>query len=94
MVFWGCFVLPAKPFKKLTRTNHNTTKSQPLHNTSLGVTFFFYLLVVVLGYMALGNAVPDNVLLGFHQSPSWVNMLANAMVLVHMISAYQLYARE
>jgi hypothetical protein len=44
--------------------------------------------------MALGNAVPDNVLLGFHQSPSWVNMLANAMVLVHMISAYQLYARE
>ncbi len=29
----------------------------------LGTTFFFYLLVSVLGYMALGNGVPDNVLL-------------------------------
>jgi hypothetical protein len=35
-----------------------------LHTASrLGTTFFFYLLISVLGYLALGNAVPDNVLL-------------------------------
>lgn len=59
----------------------------------LGVTFFFYLLVSVTGYMALGDTVPDNVLLGFSSSPDWLNILANAMVLIHMISAWQVYAQ-
>ncbi|GBG00553.1 amino acid permease [Raphidocelis subcapitata] len=59
----------------------------------LSTTFTCYALVSVLGYLALGNSVPDNVLVGFHKSPAWVNILANAMVLVHMVSAYQVYAQ-
>lgn len=35
----------------------------PLALRSMSITFFFYIAVGVLGYMALGNAVPDNVLL-------------------------------
>jgi hypothetical protein len=38
----------------------------------LGTTFFFYLLVSVLGYMALGNGVPDNVLLVRFDGWLWV----------------------
>lgn len=30
---------------------------------SLGTTVFFYMLISALGYLALGDAVPDNVLL-------------------------------
>jgi hypothetical protein len=39
--------------------------------------------------MALGNGVPDDVLTGFSATPLWLNMLANAMVLLHMVAAVQ-----
>lgn len=60
---------------------------------SMSTTFFFYMAVGVLGFMALGNAVPDNVLLGFHNAPAWVNVVANVMLLVHLIPAYQVYGQ-
>ncbi|KAI8467603.1 MAG: transmembrane amino acid transporter protein-domain-containing protein [Monoraphidium minutum] len=59
----------------------------------LGSTFAFYVAVSVCGYMALGDTVPDNVLLGFSNSPDWVSLLANFMVLIHMVSAFQVYAQ-
>lgn len=37
-----------------------------MHIYRLGLTFIFYLLVSVLGYLALGDTVPDNVLLVSH----------------------------
>jgi len=45
--------------------------------------------VAITSYMALGNGVPDDVLTGFSATPLWLNMLANAMVLLHMVAAVQ-----
>lgn len=41
------------------------------------------------GYAALGNSAPSNILLGFGGAPVAVTILANLMVLTHMLSAYQ-----
>lgn len=48
-----------------------------------------YLAVSVTGYAALGNSAPSNILLGFEGAPVAVTILANLMVLTHMLSAYQ-----
>lgn len=48
-----------------------------------------YLLVSVTGYAALGNNAPASIVLGFDSAPEWVTILANLMVLTHMVSAYQ-----
>jgi amino acid permease len=48
-----------------------------------------YLVVSVCGYAALGNDVPASIMLGFDSAPIWVTLLANFMVLVHMVPAYQ-----
>ena len=41
--------------------------------------------------MALGDAVPGDVLAGL-KGPSWVMRMANAAVLVHMLGAFQVRA--
>lgn len=46
--------------------------------------------VSIAGYMAFGNSTPGNILQGF-SSPQWVIDLANMMVILHMIPAYQVY---
>lgn len=43
--------------------------------------------VGITGYSALGNSVPGDVLVGFTDAPTWVTMLANTAVLLHMVSA-------
>lgn len=48
--------------------------------------------VSVAGYMAFGNAVPGNILNAFDQ-PRWVIDMANIMVVIHMIPAYQVYSQ-
>lgn len=54
-----------KPPQPNTCEQCHATHTQHTHTNknSLGVTFFFYLLVSVLGYLSLGDYVPDNVLL-------------------------------
>jgi hypothetical protein len=61
----------------------------PLAVAGLGTAFSLYLSVAITSYMALGNSVPGDVLTGFSAAPLWLNMLANAMVLVHMVAAVQ-----
>lgn len=48
-----------------------------------------YAAVSVTGYLALGNAVPSSIVLGFDNAPIWVTIMVNLMVLIHLIPAYQ-----
>lgn len=60
---------------------------------SLALAFAFYLGVGVAGYAAFGNGVADNVLAIPHVGPVWVLVLANAAVVIHLCSAYQVYSQ-
>jgi hypothetical protein len=59
---------------------------------SLLLTFVFYVGVGVTGYAALGDATPGNILTGFAR-PVGLVAAANAMVLVHMVPAYQVFSQ-
>ncbi|AQK78446.1 Lysine histidine transporter 2 [Zea mays] len=50
-----------------------------------------YFPVSLLGYWAFGNQVDDNVLVTLSK-PRWLIALANAMVVVHVIGSYQIFA--
>lgn len=61
-------------------------------NISLTVAMSFYVAVSCVSYAALGNNVPGEILQGFI-GPMWAVNLAQAMVIVHMIPAYQVFAQ-
>ena len=48
-----------------------------------------YTICAFSGYMAVGNAVTGDVLVGFPGAPSWLLIVANMMVLLHMVAAVQ-----
>jgi len=61
---------------------------------SLSTGLALYALVAGLGYAAIGDAVSDDVLTDFERvdfAPLWLAMVANAAVLLHMVSAVQVY---
>lgn len=48
--------------------------------------------VSVAGYMAFGSSIQPDILTRF-AGPDWVLIWANAMVIIHMVPAYQVYAQ-
>ncbi|GAB4817399.1 hypothetical protein N2152v2_004445 [Parachlorella kessleri] len=62
-------------------------------NISISTSFLFYIGVAITGYMAYGNAVPDQILTASGLGPKWTLTWANVMVFIHMISAYQVYSQ-
>lgn len=55
--------------------------------------FGFYISSAVACYSALGDDVPGEVLQGFEQAPDWVMVLANFFIVIHMITAWQVWAQ-
>ncbi|PRW60763.1 Amino acid permease 2 [Chlorella sorokiniana] len=62
-------------------------------NVAVTGAFVFYLTVAVAGYVSLGNSVPGMVLEGFPDAPIGLMIAANVAILLHMVSAYQVYAQ-
>ena len=68
---------------------------------AFGCSMIFYVATGLSGYLALGDAAPPNVLTAFGGEGSggggagaaWLPLLANAMVLVHLVPAYQVVAQ-
>ncbi|OIW02987.1 hypothetical protein TanjilG_13624 [Lupinus angustifolius] len=50
-----------------------------------------YFPVALIGYWMFGNAVSDNILVSLHK-PTWLIVIANLFVVIHLIGGYQLYA--
>ncbi|KDD72521.1 transmembrane amino acid transporter protein, partial [Helicosporidium sp. ATCC 50920] len=60
---------------------------------AISMSFFFYFVVAVTGYSSLGNSVPGFILTGFPDAPRWVIFVSNIMIMLHMISAYQVFTQ-
>ncbi|KAF6156903.1 hypothetical protein GIB67_000443 [Kingdonia uniflora] len=50
-----------------------------------------YFPVALIGYWMFGNAVEDNILISLNK-PTWLIVMANMFVVVHVIGSYQIYA--
>ncbi|XP_010034657.2 lysine histidine transporter 1 [Eucalyptus grandis] len=50
-----------------------------------------YFPVALIGYWVFGNKVKDNILISL-EKPTWLIIVANAFVVIHVIGSYQLYA--
>lgn len=60
---------------------------------SMSMAFFFYLTIAITGYLAFGNNVTGSILSQPGIGPTWVIVLANVMVFVHMFSAVQVFTQ-
>ncbi|KDD73759.1 transmembrane amino acid transporter protein, partial [Helicosporidium sp. ATCC 50920] len=60
-----------------------------------GITgsFVLYFVISVTGYASLGNSVPGFILEGYPDAPRWVLLVANICILLHMVSAYQVFGQ-
>jgi amino acid permease len=54
--------------------------------------FFFYFVIAVAGYSALGNGVTPIILDSFC-GPNWAILLAQIAILLHMLTAYQVFGQ-
>lgn len=61
---------------------------------SVGVTTTFYMLCGCMGYAALGDQAPGNLLTEFgFRDPFWLIDIANIAIVIHLVGAYQLFAQ-
>lgn len=76
----------------------DTLKAPPAENktmrqaTVVGVatTTAFYMLCGCLGYSALGNNAPGNILTGFYE-PYWLVDFANVCIVIHLVGGFQVF---
>jgi proton-coupled amino acid transporter len=65
-------------------------------NMAVMIVSFFYFLIGITAYAADGNNIGGDILLTFetlNNTPGWVLDLTNSLILVHMISAYQVFSQ-
>ncbi|KAL4457529.1 hypothetical protein ABPG75_012394 [Micractinium tetrahymenae] len=61
-------------------------------NWTVFIMTAFYMAVAISGYMAYGNDVSGNILDSF-QTPRWLVDMANIMVFIHLLPAYQVWSQ-
>lgn len=80
----------------------DTLKSPPTENKTMrrasllgiAVTTTYYMSVGCIGYAALGNMAPGNLLTGFgFHNPYWLIDFGNVCITVHLIGAYQVFCQ-
>ncbi|KAL9254423.1 Amino acid permease 8-like protein [Drosera capensis] len=60
--------------------------------SAITTTAFFYIFLGCMGYAAFGNGVPGNILtVSF--GPFWIVDIANIAIIVHLVTAYQVFAQ-
>jgi amino acid permease len=62
-------------------------------NICVSIMTAFYISIAVFGYLSQGNDVKSYILDCYPEAPAWVIDTANAMVLVHMVPAYQVWSQ-
>jgi amino acid permease len=60
---------------------------------SISTAFLLYLLVSIFCYLALGDSAHSMVLTSFDTAAPWATVLGNILVLVHMVSAFQVFCQ-
>lgn len=50
-----------------------------------------YSAVSIFGYAALGDAAPGSIVVGFPNAPAWATLMANLMVVVHLVGSAVLH---
>ena len=61
---------------------------------SVAVTTTFYMLCGCMGYAALGDHAPGNLLTEFgFRNPFWLIDIANIAIVIHLVGAYQVFAQ-
>lgn len=61
---------------------------------SVAVTTTFYILCGGMGYAALGEKAPGNLLTSFgFYNPFWLLDIANAAIVIHLVGAYQVFSQ-
>jgi amino acid permease len=76
----------------------DTLKAPPAENKTMrqstvmgvAITTAFYMSCGCLGYSALGNSAPGNILSGFYE-PYWIVDFANVCIVVHLVGGFQVF---
>ncbi|KAF9600731.1 hypothetical protein IFM89_011418 [Coptis chinensis] len=77
----------------------DTLRSPPSENVTMkkaslygiGITTIFYIAIGCTRYAAFGDSVPGNILAEFYE-PFWLVDVANILIVVHLVGAYQVFA--
>lgn len=94
MVFaYGCAIVQLEIQSTLKEPPKAEVSMRKSIWAAFGTAGALYAAVSALCYSALGDEVHGSVLLNFKSSLPWVTVLGNALVLIHMVSAYQIFCQ-
>jgi len=90
---YGCAVVQLEVQDTLKEPPDAQVSMRKAVTASISTAFGLYLLVSVLCYLALGDTAHSMVLTSFTTAAPWATALGNALVLVHMMSAFQVFCQ-
>lgn len=87
--------LPPQDTLKQTSPGSATRDMKKALTTAMTTAFAFFITIAGTSYSALGDNVPGSVLDASWGGavPKWVPLIANVLIFLHMVSAFQIYAQ-